>query len=179
MAPLVKTTFYIFLFAAALLVGGVGEAKLSKLTKSAVEKKCSRRSLQLKNCYLDLDHYSIRIWNQKLSVNNKISRSLTDLPLTGEKVEWVFGQIEKLGGVYFVQWVAWESPSDKSDIQTKIWYVYRLKDENAELILTQPLVKRIKSENSKPKADDEIKYGLRLEKKKPAWFFGKDKGPLK
>ncbi len=178
MALMVKTT-RAFLFATTLVAFVPSFAKLTKLTKSPVEKKCSRRALQLKNCYLDLDHYSIRIWNQKVSVSNKVSRSLVDLPLSGEKVEWVSGQIEKLGGAYFIQWVAWEAPAEKSDIQTKIWYVYRLKDEKADLILTRPMVKRIKSENSKPKADDEIKYGLRLEKKDPAWFFGKEKGLLK
>lgn len=179
-----KTTLLVFLFAASSLGGGaVSFAKLTPIKKGPKLTKretnvCQRRDLQLKNCYLYLDYYTVRLWNQKMSVSNNVSRSLVDLPLTGEKVEWVSGEIEKLAGQHFVQWVAWEAPSQTNEIQTKHWYVYRLQGEKAELVHTFPLEKRIRT-IGKPKSDAQISFGLRLENKQPTWFAGDQKGLLK
>lgn len=175
MAPSLKT---ILLFVVATQICAGSSFAKKKLTKEPDEKVCGRTALQLKNCYLDLSPYSVRIWKQKISVSDKVARSLVDLPLTGEKVEWVTGRLKKLNGVFFLEWVAWEEPSAQSDIQTKNWYVYRLDKEKAALILTKPIVKRIKMEQGKPKSDHDIEFGIRIEKKVPSWFMGKEKGSL-
>lgn len=150
-----------------------------KLTKQSPDKVCDRSALQLKNCNLDLDRYAVRLWKQKLSVSDSVNRELADLPLTGEKVEWVSGSLRKLGTEYFIEWVAWEEPAASSNIQTKMWYVYRLKNQKPELVHSQPIVKRIRVENEKPKSDQDLNFGLRLEKQNPVWYSGKETGLLK
>lgn len=150
-----------------------------KPTKANPDRVCAHSALQLKNCNLDLDHYSIRLWKQKLSVSDQVNRELLDLPLKGEKVEWVSGALRKIGSDYFIEWVAWEEPAATSQIQTKMWYVYRLNKQKAELVHSQPIVKRIRVENEKPKSDKDLNFGLRLEKKNPVWYSGKETGSLK
>lgn len=150
-----------------------------KMTKTNPDRICERSALQLKNCSLDLDHYSVRLWKQKMSVSDQVNRELLELPLKGEKVEWVSGALRKLGSDYFVEWVAWEEPAATSQIQTKMWYVYRLNKQKPELVHSQAIVKRIRVENEKPKSDQDLKFGLRLEKKVPVWYSGKETGSLK
>ncbi len=163
------------LLSAFILLGVATEPVFAK--KSVSSQKCGKKELELKNCKLNFKNYSLAFWKEKFSVSNGISRSLTDIPLVQEKVNWDSVQVLELAGALFVEFIAWQEP-DATEIQTKMWYVYALENEKAILKIEKSLYKRLLIENSKVKSDRAKKFGLKVENKKVYWFYDREKGLL-
>jgi hypothetical protein len=148
------------------------------LAAEAASKTCSKKELALKNCTIAMKPYKISFWREKFSVSNGIGRSLVDLPLIQEKTEWDTIRFTTLGTARFVEFIVWQEP-DATDIQTKMWYVYEVHDEQATLKLEKPLYKRLLVKDAKAKNDRPKKFGLELVKKEVHWFLDREKGVLK
>jgi hypothetical protein len=148
------------------------------LAAEAATKTCSKKELALKNCTIILKPYKISFWKEKFSISNGIGRSLVDLPLIQEKTEWDTIRFSTLGSARFVEFVAWQEPN-ATDIQTKMWYVYEVHDEQATLKLEKSLYKRLLVQDAKAKNDRPKKFGLKLVKKEVHWFIDREKGVLK
>lgn len=150
----------------------------------ATSYQCSKRALKNKDCTLKLGKYSFHFWKDKLFINDKVFRSLYDLPVAAEGTEWVKVKVSPKGKhQLLIDFLAWEKPQEKTRVQNLIFVLYRVKGEKLQKGFTQIIQKRIERKKTKNGRrylkEPRERYSYKVNKDKVLWTVGKQKGTSK
>lgn len=140
--------------------------------------ECLKSALNRKDCSLRFDSYKFRFWNDKIFLSHQIDRDMHALSDVGDKVEWQFMRLKKLGDRLFIETGLWTVPEPKTEVSSLRWTVYEIEKQNIRDQLTKIIRKRKMGANGKWHLDPELAYSLKLDKNQVVWRVDRESGTL-
>ena len=160
---------HFFLYAA-----GVKTKRAKSLQKAHADSViCDRRARETRNCTLKNGPYEFLLNKEKILIFDSFWRSLTDLPLKGEKTNWQWVEFRKLQNDFYLELEIWTEPFGETQVQNLRWFVFRA--EKQKLIpLVDTIVQRRTPQTTKGHGylyDPLEKHGLEIQNKEVKWRF--------
>jgi hypothetical protein len=145
--------------------------------------QCDSKNLPIKDCLVRMGPYRVQFTKQKILVSDGVWREVHDLPMKGEKTEWVAVTLHKRQGRYLLQQLLWSEPEGGVGLQSLNWYLWELKGAQLHRRTHQVVQKRTstvdKSGDKKFHADPPLSFGVRVRKgqvKSLEWFVSEKSG---
>ncbi len=103
---------------------------------------CGDRELARKDCRLVLRPYEIRMTQDTITWFDGTWRTVDDLPLKGEGVEWQKARFEILNGAPILQLWLWDPGQGETKVQSLHWYVTTARDRKLRILAEGVVRKR-------------------------------------
>ena len=145
--------------------------------------ECNSRSLATQNCHIQWSDHKVHIRGDKVNSFNGVHRSIVDLPVAGEKVEWQRIRLRRMSGQLYLEAEIWGAPDESTNVSALNWVIYKFNKVNPVLKLNKKIQRRKPKSAEKAKTsfelmDKPIKYKLFVKSKKVYWKHGFDEGVI-
>ncbi|MGE4131940.1 MAG: hypothetical protein AB7F86_09895 [Bdellovibrionales bacterium] len=122
---------------------GLADAKSSPPKKKEV---CTKRELKAQDCRLYVGPYNLRLLNATIAWFDGTWRTVDDMPLKGEGLDWEKVRFEFLNGWPILQLYIWDQGEGEAKVQNLHWFVIDAEKQKVTLlskgIVRQRRVKR-------------------------------------
>jgi hypothetical protein len=103
---------------------------------------CNSKEIKRQDCRLTVDTYNLRLLKDTVAWNDGTWRTVDDMPLKGEGVEWEKARFEFLNGWPIVQLWIWDAGTGENQVQSLHWFVADAEKRKFTVVATGVVRKR-------------------------------------
>jgi hypothetical protein len=129
-------------------------------------KECRGVHLKHKDCHLQVGKTQVRFWQDKIFLNDSISRFTQTIKDQGDQIEWTMLKTRKISDEDIVEFSFWSPADPATGIETLHWFVYFVHGAHAELKLQKGIQKRVKTAGGVKRNDKVVPHELYVKGKK-------------